>query len=40
MKIVEENIKPSMLLQTEFDEWVQNGCDKVKELIETAEDKK
>lgn len=24
-------------LQTEFDEWVQNGCNKAKEVIENTE---
>ncbi len=31
--MVEEHIEPSMTLQTEFDEWVENGCEKVAEII-------
>lgn len=36
--MVEEHIEPSMPLQTEFDEWIENGCNKAKELIEKAAD--
>lgn len=37
---MEEGISPSMTVQTEFDEWVENGCNKAKELIEKADDNK
>ena len=37
---MEEHIEPSINVQTEFDEWVENGCNKAKELIEKAEDNK
>ncbi len=36
--MVEEHIKLSKSLQTEFDEWVENGCNKAKELIKAESD--
>lgn len=35
---MEELNTQSIPLQTEFDEWVQNGCNKAKELVDGAED--
>ncbi len=37
---MKEHISPLMNVQTEFDEWGENGCNKAKELIEKAEDNK
>ncbi len=31
--MLEEHIEPSMTLQTEFDEWIENGCEKAAEII-------
>lgn len=31
--MVEEHIDPSMTVQTEFEEWVESGCQKAEDLI-------
>lgn len=36
--MVEKRIDPSMTVQTEFEEWVENGCKKAEDLI-TSSDK-
>lgn len=35
--MVEEHIDPSMTVQTEFEEWVENGCKKAEELINNSD---
>lgn len=35
---MEEHIEPINTVQTEFDEWVQNGLDKAKDLINSESD--
>lgn len=35
--MVEEHIDPSMIVQTEFEEWVENGLNRAEEIINKAE---
>ena len=35
--MVEEHIDPSMTVQTDFDEWVENGCKKAEDLITNSD---
>ncbi len=35
---MEEHIEPTNTVQSEFDEWVQNGLDKAKDLIKAESD--
>lgn len=34
---MDEHIYPSMTFQTEFEEWVKNGCKKAEELINNSD---
>lgn len=34
---MEERIEPTGTVQTEFDEWVQNGLDKAEEIIHKSD---
>ena len=34
---MEERIEPINTVQTEFDEWVQNGLDKAEEIIHKSD---
>nr|DAW21797.1 MAG TPA: hypothetical protein [Caudoviricetes sp.] len=35
--MVEEHIDPSMTVQTEFEEWVEIGCQKAEDLITNSD---
>lgn len=36
---MEERIEPANTVQTEFDEWVQNGLDKAEEITNNSDNK-
>lgn len=36
---MEEHIEPSGTYQTEFDEWVYNGCKKAEEIFDNTDSK-
>ncbi len=35
--MLEEHIDPSMAVQTEFEEWVESGCQKAEDLITNSD---
>lgn len=37
MNTVEERIDPSSTYQTEFEEWLENGCKKAEEIISNSD---